>query len=501
MSHGNQMDFIGRTVAAHPFKAGARVLEIGSYDVNGSARKFFPGTAYTGIDLCPGKAVDIVASGDTFKDPKGEGYDVIVCAESFEHNPKWQETWQNMLENLLKPGGLAIMTCAGIGREEHGTNRTTPKESLSSQVYPDYYRNLTPENFIRAWADFSHWFGVSHWETHRDEVFWYGVKNTEYRKFVKIPGASDVRVAWVTPYTVDKLWDPALRLRRTRVWEQLRLMGVDTLFIYGSEELGDSELESQLSQCDAVVFTEQSERDYRLMCALKAKGVVLLRDHCENIFGFPWQHACFEAADLVVCASSFIAEMTAARGYKTCVIPDMWEAVPLQKVRFQDSGLKAVFMGTGPGIKMLQGDYGRAVRDAGFEIKQITNDPQAGPLWSRDTWRSDFMGADVALCPQDIWSFPGKSQVKVAQALAAGYPVVASPLRSYIEALEGDVGYIVYSPEQWGEAMRALRDPLTRLRLHQKSVERAAMYSPERISRMWYCRIVEQCYLKRSWYA
>jgi hypothetical protein len=64
-----------------------------------------------------------------------------------EHNPYWKGTMSNMIR-LCRPGGLVVMTCATVGRREHGTTRTSPGDSpLSIGLGWEYYRNLTRRDF------------------------------------------------------------------------------------------------------------------------------------------------------------------------------------------------------------------------------------------------------------------------------------------------------------------------------------------------------------------
>jgi SAM-dependent methyltransferase len=121
------------------------ILDIGSYDINGSLKYLFPNSDYTGIDLAEGPNVDVVASGDKYNTDKR--YDITLSCECFEHNPQYLQTFQNMID-LTKANGLVIFTCATTGRPEHGTKNTSPHSSLASQgVSSDYYKNLVKEDF------------------------------------------------------------------------------------------------------------------------------------------------------------------------------------------------------------------------------------------------------------------------------------------------------------------------------------------------------------------
>lgn len=144
MSHPEQLGFFAACVASNrELVAGARVLEVGSYDVNGSVRRLFEGAReYVGVDLVEGPGVDRVVDGSAIDDPDGS-WDVTVSGECFEHDPHWEDTFRTMVR-LARPGGLVAFTCASRGRIEHGTSRTTATESPGTQsVGLDHYRNVS----------------------------------------------------------------------------------------------------------------------------------------------------------------------------------------------------------------------------------------------------------------------------------------------------------------------------------------------------------------------
>lgn len=144
MSHPSQLEFVAAVVRRNPdLVRGARVLEIGSYDVNGSVRAHFPDAAeYVGVDLVEGPGVDLISYGHEVDLPDGS-FDITVSCECFEHDPHWVRTWQNMIR-LTRPGGLVVVTCASRGRPEHGTVRTRAASSPGTQFEGlDYYRNVT----------------------------------------------------------------------------------------------------------------------------------------------------------------------------------------------------------------------------------------------------------------------------------------------------------------------------------------------------------------------
>jgi SAM-dependent methyltransferase len=147
MAHPQQQAFIAAVKAAFPmFFVGGRVLEIGSLDINGSVRAHFAAREYIGLDVGAGPGVDLVCQGQDYAAPDGS-FDVVLSCETMEHNPHWRETFANMLR-LCRPGGLVLMTCATVGRAEHGTRRTTPRDA--PLIAWDYYGNRTAADFRRA---------------------------------------------------------------------------------------------------------------------------------------------------------------------------------------------------------------------------------------------------------------------------------------------------------------------------------------------------------------
>lgn len=88
------------------------VLDVGSYDVNGTYRPLVEslGWGYVGLDVAKGPNVDIVAS-DPYRFPIGDGaYDVVISGSTMEHvEAIW--LWVPELVRVLRPGGLlAIVT-------------------------------------------------------------------------------------------------------------------------------------------------------------------------------------------------------------------------------------------------------------------------------------------------------------------------------------------------------------------------------------------------------
>jgi len=160
MAHPQQQVFVQKLKRAFPsYFSGMKVMEVGSLDINGSIRTLFTDCDYTGLDVAAGPGVDVVCQGQDFAAPDAS-FDVTISCEVMEHNPFWKETFQNMIR-LCKPSGMVIMTCASLGRPEHGTTRTTKRDSPRTvDAGWEYYRNLTAQDFRAVFdmnALFSAW--------------------------------------------------------------------------------------------------------------------------------------------------------------------------------------------------------------------------------------------------------------------------------------------------------------------------------------------------------
>ena len=70
MAHPEQAEFFSGVRAQYPhFFRGARVLEVGSLDINGSVRDLFSDCDYTGVDLALGPGVDLACQGQLLEFP------------------------------------------------------------------------------------------------------------------------------------------------------------------------------------------------------------------------------------------------------------------------------------------------------------------------------------------------------------------------------------------------------------------------------------------------
>jgi len=137
--HNEAFEFVSRHATNEPIS----VIEIGSRDINGSARVMFPAASWIGLDLYPGPCVDWVGDAATYTPT--EPVDLVMCMETLEHAKNWYYLIHAGVA-WLKPGGKMIITCAGPGRAEHSAIDGGP-------CYEgEYYQNLSTAQIDAAIA-------------------------------------------------------------------------------------------------------------------------------------------------------------------------------------------------------------------------------------------------------------------------------------------------------------------------------------------------------------
>jgi SAM-dependent methyltransferase len=146
--HEAARNFVARIVAGLP-EPPTSVIEIGSRDINGTVRDFFPSAVYTGLDISPGRGVDIVADGSIWRPP--EPVDCVVTTEVLEHAHGARYIIANAYR-MLKTGGVFIATMAAPPRPPHSAI-----DGGGLRV-GEYYRNVH-ERLLAHWVRSAGWQG------------------------------------------------------------------------------------------------------------------------------------------------------------------------------------------------------------------------------------------------------------------------------------------------------------------------------------------------------
>lgn len=119
-----------------------RVLECGSYDINGNPRNFFRGAEeYVGLDWRPGPMVDVVSLVHEYREKPDGYFDFVIATSLIEHDPHWQDSLTRMID-LLADGGSILITCGGPGFHEH-EKETAPSYTRGFEQHGpgEYYHN------------------------------------------------------------------------------------------------------------------------------------------------------------------------------------------------------------------------------------------------------------------------------------------------------------------------------------------------------------------------
>ena len=123
-------------------KSPGKVLEIGSLNINGGVREFFPDAKeYIGIDMQKGEGVDkVIEAHDILRVWPIESFDAVLCLEMLEHDNAFWKTVDNV-HQVLKRGGILIVSTPTFGFPIH----RYPKDYF--RFGEDAYREIIFKDF------------------------------------------------------------------------------------------------------------------------------------------------------------------------------------------------------------------------------------------------------------------------------------------------------------------------------------------------------------------
>jgi SAM-dependent methyltransferase len=115
------------------------ILEVGSYDVNGTVRPIFAQGGYVGVDIAAGPGVDRVVQ-PTELPFDAVSFTLVVSTEMLEH-AEFPAAVLSEMRRVLKPGGTLLLTTRSEGFGYHNP--------------PDYWRfSETQMKDLLAWVGF-----------------------------------------------------------------------------------------------------------------------------------------------------------------------------------------------------------------------------------------------------------------------------------------------------------------------------------------------------------
>ena len=124
-------DFAGQV------KLSGEIIEVGSFDCNGSVRDVIPVTV--GIDIRKGKNVDRVMDAcDLLKVFGRESFDHGICVETLEHCEDWKEVIRQLFA-VVKKDGIIVLTTPPARKKRHN--------------YPDDFWRFTLDDLLEIFGD------------------------------------------------------------------------------------------------------------------------------------------------------------------------------------------------------------------------------------------------------------------------------------------------------------------------------------------------------------
>ncbi len=261
---------------------GKRVLDVGSYDVNGNYRGLFAGKniEYVGLDIEAGPNVDIVMDEPySWHSIEDESFDYIISGQAFEHI---EYPWLTIKEiyKKLKMGGIICVTAPNSTREHR---------------YPyDCYRYFSDGLAALAkWAGFKvldvSVSGIPErnvspdWYNEDNDALIIAIKSQEEPDLDKYPrfkyerrfyGLEDQRLR----YEFLGRWVGQKDFKNKFV-DRLNRLDVEYIYVYGNEWLGKVVYEDLKQSCDKKVeIINGSKHD------LNPKSIMLvtLLDYCRD---------------------------------------------------------------------------------------------------------------------------------------------------------------------------------------------------------------------------
>ncbi|CAB1067838.1 hypothetical protein D1AOALGA4SA_141 [Olavius algarvensis Delta 1 endosymbiont] len=100
-----------------------RIIEIGSYNINGGLRPLiesYKPSEYIGVDIKKGPGVDIICRAEDILEKFGkESFDVVISTELLEHVRDWKKVVKN-IKSICKESGIILVTTRSYGCHYHG---------------------------------------------------------------------------------------------------------------------------------------------------------------------------------------------------------------------------------------------------------------------------------------------------------------------------------------------------------------------------------------------
>jgi glycosyltransferase involved in cell wall biosynthesis len=177
-----------------------------------------------------------------------------------------------------------------------------------------------------------------------------------------------------------------------------------------------------------------------------------------------------KSVDRVVAGNEYLADLFRAEGSTVAILPTVVDPLHYQvKSHAPAEHPTLVWIGSKSTLPYLK-QFAPALSDAikrvpGLRLITIADEPVSAPpipiehiAWSESAESAALIRGDIGIAPtpEDRWTL-GKCGFKIVQYMAAGLPVIASPVGANREiVLPGETGYLPENPTEWSDAIAAL---------------------------------------------
>ena len=131
--HESNMKYWEHARAKYPryFTAPSKVVEFGSFNINGTVRDVFKCDHYIGVDWLAGPCVDVVSLAHEVN--FDYQFDTVISASMLEHDPYWEQSLAKMI-SVMKDDGILLLSWGAAMNGPHCTWSAPDKKHHALKV-------------------------------------------------------------------------------------------------------------------------------------------------------------------------------------------------------------------------------------------------------------------------------------------------------------------------------------------------------------------------------
>jgi glycosyltransferase involved in cell wall biosynthesis len=240
------------------------------------------------------------------------------------------------------------------------------------------------------------------------------------------------------------------------------LDSADVVFVQrGLYPMGPAIVARSLERFGGRVVFDLDDAVFRMKPALESRGTF-----AQWLYGPQQAEAIIRRADAVVVSSAELADALPSYAANRIVLPTVPDPARYTVATHQDSLPVTIgWAGTVGNIRYLEplrGVFEGLKRSGLAQLEVVSSEPWAGPgtfrRWTLEEEASVFGRFSIGVMPlPDTPYTRAKAGFKLLQYMAAGLPVVASPIGVNQELVErSGAGFVASSAAEWEEALHEL---------------------------------------------